>query len=56
MLQLEEYYSENQAGPSWAEGENGNSFGQNQHQDQQQHPEPQGFFQALDCNSNLQIG
>ncbi|XP_024977577.1 developmental protein SEPALLATA 1-like isoform X1 [Cynara cardunculus var. scolymus] len=46
------FYAENQAGPSWAGGENGHSY----HQHQDQHPQPQGFFQPLDCNSNLQIG
>nr|QCQ83115.1 floral homeotic protein SEPALLATa 1-like protein [Ambrosia artemisiifolia] len=55
---LEEYYAENQAGPSWAAGENGNSFGQHHHHHQNQeqhHPQhDQGFFQPL--NSNLQIG
>ncbi|GJS36028.1 developmental protein SEPALLATA 1-like protein [Tanacetum coccineum] len=58
---LEEYYAENQAGPSWAGGggENGNNtFGQQQHHQEQQqhHPESQVFFQPLDCNSNLHIG
>ncbi|XP_076914798.1 agamous-like MADS-box protein MADS2 [Bidens hawaiensis] len=48
---LEEYYAE--AGPSWAGGENGNSFGQ--HQNQEHHPQHEGFFQPLDC-TNLQIG
>ncbi|CAI9263031.1 unnamed protein product [Lactuca saligna] len=54
---LEEFYAENQAGPSWAGGENGNSFAQHHHQHHQDHhPQPQGFFQPLDCNSNLQMG
>ncbi|KAK9054041.1 hypothetical protein SSX86_025117 [Deinandra increscens subsp. villosa] len=53
---LEEYYAENQAGPSWAGGENDNSFGQHHQNHQEQHPQHQGFFQPLDCNSNLQIG
>ncbi|KAM0039943.1 putative transcription factor MADS-MIKC family [Helianthus debilis subsp. tardiflorus] len=52
---LEEYYAENQAGPSWAGGEHVNSFGQH-HQNQEQHPQDhEGFFQPLDC-TNLQIG
>ncbi|KAI3799076.1 hypothetical protein L1987_34366 [Smallanthus sonchifolius] len=41
----------NQAGPSWTGGENGCSYEQ-----QNQHPQSQGFFQPLDCNPNLQIG
>ncbi|XP_076941873.1 agamous-like MADS-box protein MADS2 isoform X2 [Bidens hawaiensis] len=51
-IRLEEYYAE--AGPSWAGGENCNSFVQ-QHQNQEQHPQHEGFFQPLDC-TNLQIG
>ncbi|KAI7742749.1 hypothetical protein M8C21_022027 [Ambrosia artemisiifolia] len=55
QYKLEEYYAENQAGPSWAGGENGNSFGQH-HQNQEHHPQHhEGFFQPLDC-TNLQIG
>lgn len=55
-MQLEEFYAENQAGPSWAGGgENGTSFAQH-HQQQEHHPQHEGFFQPLDCNSNLQIG
>ncbi|XP_071731003.1 agamous-like MADS-box protein MADS2 [Rutidosis leptorrhynchoides] len=58
QTKLEEFYAENQAGPSWArEGENGNSFIQHHYQHRQEHhPQHEGFFQALDCNSNLQIG
>ncbi|KAJ0653800.1 putative transcription factor MADS-MIKC family [Helianthus annuus] len=55
QVKLEEYYAENQAGPSWAGGEHVNSFGQH-HQNQEQHPpDHEGFFQPLDC-TNLQIG
>ncbi|MFS7947996.1 putative transcription factor MADS-MIKC family [Helianthus anomalus] len=55
QVKLEEYYAENQAGPSWAGGEHVNSFGQH-HQNQEQHPQNhEGFFQPLDC-TNLQIG
>ncbi|XP_071709852.1 agamous-like MADS-box protein MADS2 [Rutidosis leptorrhynchoides] len=60
QTKLEEFYAENQAGPSWAGGgENGNSFVQHHHQQQHEHhhhPQHEGFFQPLDCNSNLQIG
>ncbi|KAI3762005.1 hypothetical protein L1987_52428 [Smallanthus sonchifolius] len=52
---LEEYYAENQAGPSWTGGENAGSFGQH-NQNHEQHPQHLGFFQPLDCNFNLQIG
>ncbi|PWA74995.1 flower development transporter SEP1 [Artemisia annua] len=48
--QLEVVYAENQAGPSWAVGENCT------YEQQHEHARSQGFFQPLECNSNLQIG
>lgn len=49
---LDEFYRENHLQSTWACGEQCSSYG---HQ-QQQHPQSQGFFQPLECNSNLQIG
>ncbi|KAL8471827.1 hypothetical protein ACS0TY_028529 [Phlomoides rotata] len=46
---LEEIYAANQLQHSW--GEQTNSYGHHHH-----HPQSQGFFQPLDCNSTLQIG
>nr|AQM52301.1 SEP2 [Monotropa hypopitys] len=48
---LDEIYRENHLQSSWACGEQCNTYGH-----QQQHPQSQGFFQPLECNSNLQIG
>ncbi|KAI3520907.1 hypothetical protein L1887_10362 [Cichorium endivia] len=50
--QLEEVYAENQAGPSWAAGDQNCCSYEQPHQ----HPQSQDFFQPLDCNSNLQTG
>ncbi|XP_076914794.1 agamous-like MADS-box protein MADS2, partial [Bidens hawaiensis] len=50
---LKEYDLQNQEGPSWSGGENDNSF--DQHQNQEQHPQHESFFQPLDC-TNLQTG
>ncbi|KAK3011651.1 hypothetical protein RJ639_011325 [Escallonia herrerae] len=47
--QLDEIYAENHLQRSWVGGEQSTSYGHNQAQSQ-------GFFQPLDCNSNLQIG
>nr|GFC82441.1 developmental protein SEPALLATA 1-like [Tanacetum cinerariifolium] len=47
--QLEVVYAENQAGPSWAVGENCTY-------EQHEHPRSQGFFQPLIGNSGLQLG
>ncbi|KAK2986287.1 hypothetical protein RJ640_021856 [Escallonia rubra] len=46
---LDEIYAENHLQRSWVGGEQSTSYGHNQAQSQ-------GFFQPLDCNSNLQIG
>ncbi|XP_076954380.1 agamous-like MADS-box protein MADS2 [Bidens hawaiensis] len=51
--QLEEIYAENQAQQSWgAAVEHCGSYEQQHHH----HPQPQGFYQPLDCNPSLQIG
>ncbi|KAK3032532.1 hypothetical protein RJ639_036771 [Escallonia herrerae] len=49
VLELDEIYAENHLQRSWVGGEQSTSYGHNQAQSQ-------GFFQPLDCNSNLQIG
>ncbi|KAF3682829.1 Developmental protein SEPALLATA 2 [Capsicum annuum] len=47
---MEEIYAENNLQQPWGGGEQGLTYGQ------QQHPQSQGFFQPLECNSSLQIG
>ncbi|XP_009757345.1 agamous-like MADS-box protein MADS2 [Nicotiana tabacum] len=46
---LEEIYAENNLQQSWGGGEQSGAYSQ-------QHPQTQGFFQPLECNSTLQIG
>ncbi|KAL3346638.1 hypothetical protein AABB24_025200 [Solanum stoloniferum] len=48
--QMEEIYAENNLQQTWGGGEQSLNYGQ------QQHPQSQGFFQPLECNSSLQIG
>ncbi|KAF7135586.1 hypothetical protein RHSIM_Rhsim08G0076700 [Rhododendron simsii] len=48
---LDEIYRENHLQSAWACGEQSTTYGHPQH-----HPQSQGFFQPLECNSNLQIG
>ncbi|KAG5535222.1 hypothetical protein RHGRI_023114 [Rhododendron griersonianum] len=50
---LDEIYRENHLQSAWACGEQSSTYGHPQHQ---HHPQSQGFFQPLECNSNLQIG
>ncbi|KAE9466663.1 hypothetical protein C3L33_01449, partial [Rhododendron williamsianum] len=50
---LDEIYRENHLQSAWACGEQSSTFGHPQHH---HHPQSQGFFQPLECNSNLQIG
>ncbi|KAI8541756.1 hypothetical protein RHMOL_Rhmol08G0087100 [Rhododendron molle] len=50
---LDEIYRENHLQSAWACGEQSSTYGHPQHH---HHPQSQGFFQALECNSNLQIG
>lgn len=47
---MEEIYAENNMQQAWGGGEQSLNYGQ------QQHPQSQGFFQPLECNSSLQIG
>ncbi|XP_009589591.1 agamous-like MADS-box protein MADS2 isoform X2 [Nicotiana tabacum] len=49
QTKLEEIYAENNLQQSWGGGEQSGAYSQ-------QHPQTQGFFQPLECNSTLQIG